>query len=61
MNPLVAPLLLLGVLRHYSWEWFPPEIQGQAWNAASSIVIVLFLLATKIPQTKWVVIWWIAE
>ena len=61
MKPVVAALLLLGVLRHYSWELFAPEIQAQVWNAVGSMVIVIFLLATVSRATLLVVIWWIAE
>jgi hypothetical protein len=61
MKPVVAALLLLGVLRHYSWELFDPEIQAQVWNAVGSMVIVTFLLATVSRATLLVVIWWIAE
>lgn len=61
MKPVVAALLLLGVLRHYSWELAPPEIQAQVWNAAGSIVITIFLLATVSRDTLLVTIWWIAE
>ena len=61
MKPIVADLLLLGVLRHYSWELVRPDIQAQVWNACGSIVIVIFLLAVVSRQTALVVIWWLAE
>jgi len=61
MKPVVAALLLLGVLRHYSWELAPPEIQAQVWNAVGSMVIVIFLLAVASRDSLLVVIWWIAE
>ncbi len=61
MKAIAAAFLLLGVLRHYSWELAPPEIQAQVWNAAGSIVITIFLLATVSRDTLLVVIWWIAE
>lgn len=61
MKPVVIGLLLLGLLRNYSWEWFKPEIQAQVWNAAGAIVISIFLLATVSRTTLPVVIWWIAE
>jgi hypothetical protein len=61
MKPLAATLLLLGVLRHYSWELFEPEIQANIWNVCGSIVIVIFLLAVASRESLLVVIWWIAE
>lgn len=61
MKPVVAALLLLGVFRHYGWELVSPEIQAQVWNAAGSIVIAIFLLATVSRDTALVTIWWIAE
>ena len=61
MSNSAAALLLLGVLRHYSWELSPVEMQAQVWNAAGSIVIVIFLLATASKATAAIVIWWIAE
>lgn len=61
MKPVVAALLLLGVFRHYGWELVSPEIQAQVWNAAGSIVIAIFLLATVSRDTVLVTIWWISE
>lgn len=61
MKPLAFVLLLAGVLRHYSWEWFPPEIQAQVWNIAGASVIVFFLLTMPKEGTLWVMIWWLVE
>lgn len=61
MKPLVAFLLLLGVLRHYGWELFRPEIQAQVWNIVGSVVIILFLIAIATRETLLVILWWIAE
>ena len=61
MKPLVAALLLLGVLRHYGWELAPPDIQAQVWNASGAIVIVIFLLAVAWRVSPIVTVWWIAE
>lgn len=61
MKPVVAALLLLGVLRHYGYKLAPHELHAQVWNAIASIVIVIFLLAVASKDTWPVALWWIAE
>ena len=47
------PLLLAALLmvRHYVWDKFPPELQGEAWKLASALCI-LGLLAL-VWNAKW--------
>jgi hypothetical protein len=56
-----AALLLLGLLRHYSWELVKPEYQAQVWNIVGSMVITIFLLALWSRETAPITIWWLAE
>jgi hypothetical protein len=58
-----APLLLVGVLRHYGWEWVKPEWQAQVWNISGAAIILACLTGAA---WKWkpllpVAVWWIAE
>jgi len=49
---LGASLLLLAALvRHYAWEWFPPEVQAFAWNACSSAVTMA--LVWVVARDRW--------
>lgn len=48
MKPAAILLLLLGLVRHYSWEWVGTETQALAWNAAGSVVSMA-------------AVWWVAQ
>lgn len=63
MKWLAAPLLLLGLLRHYGWVWAPPESARFVWNLSGSVVIVIFLwsLAYQFAAARPIVIWWSFE
>jgi hypothetical protein len=51
-----ASLLLLGVLRHYGYSWFPPEEARFIWNI-SGAVLILFLIWSAWPAARLVAIW----
>lgn len=38
-------LLLLGFVLFYGWDWFPPRLQAQAWNAAGAFARLCLLAA----------------
>jgi hypothetical protein len=47
--PVILALLLM--VRHYVWDKFPAELQGEAWKLTSAVCI-LGLLA-MVWQAKW--------
>jgi hypothetical protein len=47
--PILLALLLM--IRHYVWDKFPPELQGEVWKLTSAVCI-LGLLAL-VWQAKW--------
>jgi hypothetical protein len=47
--PVLLALLLM--VRHYVWDKFPPELQGEAWKLTSALCI-LGLLAL-VWQARW--------